>query len=135
MNNEMSNSRNKDLNAFLSTEEGAKTGAKILPMLMSASIGQIEDSISQMAQQTILLTDSIEQNHNMTNSHAQEITQIKQAVEAIQAALGIAGIKTKPQEAMGAVSPTPTAQPQGDFANLSQFLNQAKSFGNSENNK
>lgn len=136
MSNQSSNNANlKDLTTFLSTEEGMKEGAKILPSLIVASVGQIEDSISQLSQQSILTADSMEQNFNATNANTDAIQEIRENQKAIMSALGMAGIKTQSQESVGQVSPTPTAQPQSDLDSLSQFVKNARSMGQSQNNQ
>ncbi len=91
MTNQSTNAKLKDLSAFLSTEEGAKEGAKALPALLVASMGQIEDSISQLSQQSILTADAMEQNFGATNSNSEAIKEIRENQKAIMVALGMAG--------------------------------------------
>ncbi len=71
MNTSNNDSINKDLNAFLSTEEGAREAAKILPLMIPAVIGQFEENISEIAQQSLILTDAIKANNETSSSNSQ----------------------------------------------------------------
>lgn len=119
-----SNRFNKNLNEYLTTEEGIQESAKVLPILMGGFINNTEENFSQISQQLLVALNAVNDLVGKAQESEERFSNIENKL----------GIYNSPQpQATGTINPSQPAQPQGELNELSNLLGQLKQ-NNSEQN-
>lgn len=125
-NNIDNNKFQKNLNEYLSTDAGIEESAKVLPMLLGGFVNNVENNISDLGQQSLVVIDSIQKLTEAYSQSGQIIEEQDKRIAKLEMMLGIQGKGAEPQPT-GQVQPTqPVSKQGGDLADLSSLLGQMR---------
>ena len=114
MNNIEDRNFQKNINEYLSTDEGVEQITKVLPLLLGGFVHNTEDNISSLNQQSLVNTDSIEKIVKAFAQFRQIVESQGKAIDEIRGVLRLQPKQESSTQATGQIQPTQPMVRQGN---------------------